>query len=172
MIKSGRGWVVQFRLMHVRILRTSSRNLSREISHLYYFATSSIACQKEELFDVRLLDEFMQLYVVGFYNCCRFVGGRASQLVSAYYPSSVFVEDGPPALTEYSMAKMAGELLCASLNRSDARIHVIVSRLPRLLTDQTATVPPTTSNDPLQVMLPIVRKVQASQAKGVQCQTA
>ena len=147
-------------------------NLNCNVSHLYYFATTPIARQKECIFDARLLAEFMQLYVIGFHDCCRFVAGRGSQVVTAYYPSSIFVEGGTPAMTEYSMAKMAGELLCARLNQSDARIHVIVSRLPRLMTDQTATVPPVVSDDPLRVMLPIVRKVQASRAKIVQCQTA
>jgi hypothetical protein len=137
-------------------------NLTSEIGHLYYFATAPIARQKEGIFDARLLEEFMQLYVTGFYDCCRFVGRHASQTVTAYYPSSIFVEGSAPAMTEYSMAKLAGELLCASLNRSDSRIHVIVSRLPRLMTDQTATVPPVASSDPLPVMLPIIRTVQAS----------
>jgi hypothetical protein len=37
---------------------------------------------------------------------------------------------------------------------------VVVSRLPPLLTDQTATLVPVKTADPLEVMLPIVRSVQ------------
>jgi len=57
-------------------------------------------------------------------------------------------------MTEYRMAKIAGEMLCTSMNR--AGVHIIVSRLPRLLTDQTATVPVETEN--------LVCNVQSSQS--------
>ena len=55
-----------------------------------------------------------------------------------------------------------GELLCFNMNRAGGRVHMIVSRLPPLLTDQTATVLPTERADPLTVMIPVIRKVQAS----------
>jgi hypothetical protein len=45
-------------------------------------------------------------------------------------------------MTEYSMAKSVGETLRADLSRSEYGIRVLVSRLSRLLTDQTATVNP------------------------------
>jgi hypothetical protein len=64
-------------------------------------------------------------------------------------------------MTEYGMAKAAGELLCAGINRTHPRIRVLVERLPRLLTDQTATVPPVASADALEVMLPTIRRVQS-----------
>jgi phosphoenolpyruvate-protein kinase (PTS system EI component) len=46
--------------------------------------------------------------------------------------------------------------------RAGGRVHVIVSRLPRLLTDQTATVLPAAAADPLKIMLPVVRNVQSA----------
>jgi hypothetical protein len=64
-------------------------------------------------------------------------------------------------MTEYGMAKAAGELLCASINRTHPRIRVLVDRLPRLLTDQTAVVPPVASADALEVMLPTIRRAQS-----------
>jgi len=69
-------------------------------------------------------------------------------------------------MAEYSMAKMAGEILCSYINRAHGRIHVIMDRLPRLLTDQTATLPPVKNADPLEIMLPIIRKVQSAQASA------
>ena len=65
---------------------------------------------------------------------------------------------------EYSMAKMAGEMLCANMNRAGGRVRIIVSRLPRLLTDQTATVLPLERGDPLKIMLPVIRRVQLPQS--------
>lgn len=130
------------------------------ITHFYYFATPRIFREKEGLFVSNLFDEFIQVYVKGFYDCCRFLADHGKQPLIAYYPSSIFVEEHQLAFTEYSMAKIAGEMLCADMNRSKCGIHVVVSRLPRLLTDQTATLAPTASADPLEVMLPIIRSVQ------------
>ena len=137
------------------------KTLIADVSHLYYFATPPITRQKEGLFVSSLFDEFIQVYVKGFYDCCRFLDEHGSRALTAFYPSSVFVENNPLPMAEYSMAKMAGEILCDNMNRSAGRVHVIVGRLPRLRTDQTATVPPVESGEPLGVMLPIIRKVQS-----------
>jgi NADP-dependent 3-hydroxy acid dehydrogenase YdfG len=133
---------------------------AEHVSHLYYFASTPIARQKEGVFVPSLFDEFVQVYVKGFHDCCRFLGEHASRAVTAFYPSTVFVEKVQPGMVEYSMAKMAGEILCEGMNRSGGRVRVMVERLPRLLTDQTATVPPVEAGDPLAVMLPVIRKLQ------------
>jgi hypothetical protein len=59
------------------------------------------------------------------------------------------------------MAKAAGEVLCADMNLSLAPMHVTVRRLPRLPTDQTASVVPVEAALPVDVMLPIIREVQS-----------
>jgi hypothetical protein len=139
--------------------------LGTEITHLYYFATSAIARQKDGPFVMGLFDEFIRMYVRGFYDCCRYLSQNSSGVITAFYPSSVFVESQPPEMIEYSMAKMAGESLCRNINQVDGRIRIIVRRLPRLRTDQTATVLPVETQDPLAVMLPIVRDVQANASR-------
>jgi hypothetical protein len=136
--------------------------ISDHISHLYYFATGNIARQKDGLFVAGLFAEFVKIYVTGFYDCCSYLSARGPETLTAFYPSSVFVEKTPPAMVEYSMAKIAGEILCANINSANDRVRTIVSRLPRLLTDQTATVLPMERSDPLEVLLPVVRKVQSS----------
>jgi hypothetical protein len=140
-------------------------SLNSDVTHLYYFATPQITRQKKHFFVASLLDEFIQVYVKAFYDCCRFFEERELSL-TAYYPSTVFVERQLPGLAEYSMAKMTGEILCSYMNNSNGRIHVIVDRLPRLLTDQTATLPPLKSADPLEIMLPVVRRVQSAPASA------
>ena len=104
------------------------------------------------------------MYVKGFYDCCSYFDEHGSGAFTGFYPSSVFVESNPPDMTEYCMAKAAGEMLCANMNRAGGRVHIIVSRLPRLLTDQTATLIPVETEDPLKVMLPVVRNVQSSRS--------
>jgi acyl dehydratase/NAD(P)-dependent dehydrogenase (short-subunit alcohol dehydrogenase family) len=141
---------------------TQLKRLSADVTHLYYFATSNIAVQREGPFVLSLFDEFIQMYVKGFYDCCSYFGEHRLGPLTAFYPSSVFVENNPSDMTEYSMAKMAGEMLCANMNRAGGRVRIIVSRLPRLLTDQTATVLPVAAGDPLKIMLPVVRNVQSA----------
>ena len=143
---------------------TQLKRLSANVTHLYYFATGNIAGQKERPFTMSLFDEFIQMYVKGFYDCCSYFGEHGLGALTAFYPSSVFVESNPSDMIEYSMAKMAGEMLCANMNRVGGRVHIIVARLPRLLTDQTATVLPVEKGDPLKVMLPVVRNVQSSRS--------
>jgi hypothetical protein len=140
-------------------------SLNSDVSHLYYFATPQITRQKKGFFVASLLDEFIQVYVKAFYDCCRFFDERGLPL-TAYYPSTVFVESKPAGMAEYSMAKMTGEILCSYMNRTNGSVHVIVDRLPRLLTDQTATLPPFKSADPLEIMLPVIRRVQSAPASA------
>ena len=60
------------------------------------------------------------------------------------------------------MAKAAGEILCADMSRFAAGAHVVVARLPRVLTDQTATVMPVESSDAVEVMLPLIRQMHGT----------
>ena len=75
----------------------------------------------------------------------------------AFYPSSVAVEAPPRGMIEYAKAKETGEELCAELQAEIPSLHITISRLPRMLTDLTATVQPVETADPLEIMLPIIR---------------
>jgi hypothetical protein len=63
-------------------------------------------------------------------------------------------------MTEYAMAKAAGELLCADMNRFMSGIHVDFARLPSLATDQNPSMTPLEVEPTFDVMPPIVRRVQ------------
>jgi NAD(P)-dependent dehydrogenase (short-subunit alcohol dehydrogenase family) len=140
------------------------RQLQTSVTHLYYFATGTIARQKSNLFEVSLFDEFVQMYVKGFYDICVYLSECGSRPIAAFYPSSVFVESRPSHIVEYSMAKMVGEMLCSDINRAWSRVHITVTRLPPLMTDQTATLLPRERGDPLNVMLPVIRDVQTARS--------
>ena len=141
--------------------------LETEVGHLYYFATTSIFRQKDGFFVSSLLDEFIEVYVKGFYDCCRVLSKNGSRALIAYYPSTVAIDNNPLSIIEYTMAKMAGEILCANMNRANTRTRVVVSRLPRLMTDQTATVAPATTAEPLDALLPVIRQVQSLGSAGL-----
>jgi hypothetical protein len=64
-------------------------------------------------------------------------------------------------MIEYTMAKAAGETLCSEMNLAWAPLHVIFGRLPRLPTDQTASVMETKFPSPVASLLPFVREAQS-----------
>jgi NAD(P)-dependent dehydrogenase (short-subunit alcohol dehydrogenase family) len=135
-------------------------SLTDTVNQLYYFATPVIFQQKSEVFSAELFQTFGRVYIDGFYDVCRFARTRSrASALSVFYPSSIAVEKRPAGLTEYSMAKMAGELLCADLMEHVPGLRVLVRRLPRVLTDQTNTVAQVENADPLTVLLPVIRAV-------------
>ena len=141
----------------------AAAQLERLPSHpteLYYFATSQIFRRKLTLFDADLLRDFMAIYVSGFYDLCAALAARSAGRLSAFYPSSTAVEQRPRDMTEYAMAKSAGEALAADMTRFMPRVRVTVTRLPRLPSDQTTTVAPAEAGSAVEVLLPIVRAVQ------------
>jgi NAD(P)-dependent dehydrogenase (short-subunit alcohol dehydrogenase family) len=131
-------------------------------SHLYYFATGPIALRRTRLFSADVLAEFTRFYATAFFETCEtLVAGRSGAGLRAFYPSSVAVEVAPKGWTEYAMAKAAGEVLCREMNLHLPGVHVVMRRLPRILTDQTATVRRAEAAPVLEVILPIVAELQA-----------
>ncbi len=136
--------------------------LSYAPTHAYYFATPSIFRPQAEIFRKQRLDEFLAIYVHGFWELARALR-QLNPKIALYYPSSVSVAERPEGMTEYTMAKAAGEVLCADINTSMAPMRVIVTRLPRLETDQTATVTATESASPIETVLPILRAMHGTE---------
>jgi hypothetical protein len=134
--------------------------LSEVPTHMYYFATPPIFRTQSSLFDSARFKEFLAVYIDGFWELALELRARQPRL-SLYYPSSVSVEERPMGMTEYTMAKAAGEALCADMNVSFAPMHVTQSRLPRLPTDQTASIAVVETADPVETLLPIIREVQS-----------
>lgn len=139
-------------------------------THLFYFATNPIFRPRGKLVSQSVLDDFMTFYVRGFYDLClRLIAEDKADLLArrrlvAYYPSSVAVEERPAGMTEYSMAKAAGEQMCRDMNRYLPRIQILVTRLPRLRTDQTASIMPERELDPIGVLLTIIRRMRGMAA--------
>jgi hypothetical protein len=131
-------------------------------THAYYFATPAIFRSQSKMFIPERLKEFLAIYVDGFWKLAQALRARQPRL-SIFYPSSVSVTERPRGMTEYTMAKAAGEVLCADMNVSLAPLHVTVSRLPRLPTDQTTSLAAVETAHPLETMLPIIREVQSWQ---------
>jgi MaoC like domain/short chain dehydrogenase len=128
-------------------------------THLYYFATPTISRRKSGLFARKRFEEFNDFYVHGFLQLVEAGLHLRPEGIAAFYPSSVFVQDRQADMTEYAMSKAAGEILCADMSKYWHGVRVITQRLPRLPTDQTASLIAVKTASPLSIMLPIIRKM-------------
>lgn len=127
-------------------------------THLYYFATPHITRQATTLFSPATFAEFSRIYIERFYDLCRLALDARSDLpLSVFYPSTVAIDDRPKGMAEYAMSKAAGEQLCQELARATPSLSITAPRLPRTLTDQTASPLPVRAQDPVDVMLPLLR---------------
>jgi acyl dehydratase/NAD(P)-dependent dehydrogenase (short-subunit alcohol dehydrogenase family) len=135
------------------------RNLP-SVDCAYYFATPKIFQRKSALYEPDKLRGFLKFYADGFHDLCTALVRDGSGKLAVFYPSTVAIEQGNSATAEYAMAKMAGEILAKYLNEFTTGIDVLCRRLPRILTDQTATVGVASADNALDVMLPIVYEVQ------------
>jgi NAD(P)-dependent dehydrogenase (short-subunit alcohol dehydrogenase family) len=132
-------------------------------THLFYFATNPIFKPKGALVSTASLAAFTTFYLHGFYNLCvqliksRGASGAGSQDLIAFYPSSTAIDERPLGMTEYAMVKAAGEQMCRDMNQHLPGLHIVTKRLPRIRTDQTATVIPERDVDPVTVLLPVLR---------------
>ena len=77
-----------------------------------------------------------------------------------FYPSSVMVTEGMDKMEEYIMAKRLAEEMCSFYNQNSKKLEIIVERLPRTKTDQTNSIIPLPAGDALEVMLPLVRRME------------
>jgi len=129
---------------------------------LYYCASPRIFRRRLEAFQKGDLDDFLRVYVDGFYETIRaLLSIRSGAPLSVFYPSSIALDDQTPDLLEYRMAKSAGEQLCAALASRYKTLKILTCRLPRIETRQTSTFIKVHAEKPEQVMAPIVRQLQA-----------
>lgn len=124
-------------------------------THLYYFATPFISGSKGK-FSGRLFNNFCDYYVSGFFNTVKLLREVAPELKKVFYPSSIFVEELPFLFAEYTMAKSAGEALCLFLEKNND-VAIYKPRLPRMNTDQTASITPEAKENPAPIILKHLR---------------
>jgi len=159
---------------HCRIVHMDLRDASPGASDIdpstldavYFFATPRIYARRRETFDRAAFAEFSGFYLQRLHEvCCWLDRTEREHRVTVYLPSTVFVSDRPKGMTEYAMAKAAAEVLADDLNRSLHHVTVVHSRLPRLATDQTASILEMSAESNFDAMLAVVRQV-ASHAPG------
>ena len=127
---------------------------------VFYFATPRIFRKKATIFDAALLGEFLTIYVDKLNALCVALRSLESKTpIRVFHPSTVFLNERPKGMTEYAMAKAAAEILVQDLNASSCTVQLDSQRLPRLATDQTATVFTDNAQQNEDTMLPIIRRL-------------
>lgn len=127
---------------------------------LAYFASPAIFRATRGAFAAPLFEEFCRFYVTALWETVQALGGRASKLESLLYPSSVALDDIPPDMGEYSAAKAAGEAVCGYLGKMIPGLTVHHPRLPRVATDQTASLRADDAADPVPTVLEALRALR------------
>jgi acyl dehydratase len=115
-----------------------SRLRDWEPTTLCYFATPYIEPGLKGRFSSERFAGFCEYYVRGFHDAFQAV--RSVKLRSILYPSSSLLDDNPSIFAEYIAAKSAGEALCRVLEKTNPGVRICAPRLPRLATDQTASI--------------------------------
>tara|TARA_B100000780_G_C21118411_1_gene452769 strand:- start:537 stop:1940 length:1404 start_codon:yes stop_codon:yes gene_type:complete len=128
-----------------------------EFNQVYYFPTPKIFGKRNFEYDKKLYDSYYEIYVSSFKRLVNYFN-KLSTKVSIFYPSSDVINNSIPELSEYTDAKIEGEKLCKELNKLN-NISILVSRIPRTRTDQTMSLFKAKSENPEDVMLPIIREM-------------
>ena len=134
--------------------------LRRMPSHLYYFATPPIFSAVRGSFSLELFKSFCDYYVGGFMNVIDVLDRLGSGPRNIFYPSTVAIDQMPMGMGEYCAAKAAGEELCRFLEKNRPATKIHSPRLPRLGTDQTASLMSIQNPDTVEVLLPEIRKMK------------
>lgn len=129
-------------------------------THVYYFATPRILIRRSTMFERDAFSRFTSMYVLSLFEtweaCRRIAGGR----LRLFYPSTVALDGCVRDMVEYSAAKAAGEALCAYIARFGGETAVLVKRLPRIETDQTASLFATPGEDAIMWAVQIARTLR------------
>lgn len=128
------------------------------IDAVYFFSTPRIYSKRSALFERRAFDEFVDFYLQRFHELCLWLDS-AERPIRVYLPSTVFITERPKGMTEYAMAKAAAEVLADDLNRSLNNVRIVHTRLPRLATDQTASILKVEVASNVDAMLAVVRRM-------------
>lgn len=139
----GRASVARYSVGDTEI-RTLCSERTRPLAILY-FATPRIARRRAQLFEPARLREFLEVYAEEPARLAlalehASLQHRSPAPVRFFFPSSTYIDELPSGMVEYAMAKAAAEVMAQDLNKRLRYVQVKTTRLPKLLTDQTAGI--------------------------------
>lgn len=131
-------------------------------THLYYFATPQITIERATAFSPGKFAVFCACHVEGFARTLLAVLARGGEMLTVFYPSTIFLDEPAPGVAEYCAAKAAGEALGRQLAQRFPALRFYAPRLPRMTTDQTAGLVAVPAADPLATLLAALRALDAA----------
>jgi len=129
-------------------------------THVYYFASPHVGslCRREG-FSAAAFRRLCDFYVEGFAALVEALAPSRERPLSLFYPSSAAVAAPGRGAAEYAAAKAAGEALCTAIGKRPGVTRLHAPRLPRMKTDQTASIGPQRYANSLEVMLREIRRL-------------
>lgn len=123
---------------------------------LLYFASPHIFRRRTQRYSRPWLNEFLDVYVDAFVDTVSGLCKLTQARIGVLYPSTEALDKPVDQIIEYAAAKAAGEAVCRTLAASNRQLAIVTPRLPRMLTDQTNSIIRVASEDPLEVMQPLL----------------
>ena len=127
-------------------------------TQMYYWATPKINITNSAIFREELFEKYSNIYLYGFFNLINSLQSHENDILNIFYPSTTLIDEPMAGVVEYAAAKSAGESCCHTIEVVHKHINCTVCRLPKIRTDQTATLFGNDGADPLTEMIAIVRK--------------
>jgi acyl dehydratase/NADP-dependent 3-hydroxy acid dehydrogenase YdfG len=134
-------------------------------THVYYFATPFIRIDKTASFSSTDYELFARYYVIGLHATARAICALGANGTTLWAPSTTFLDKYEGGSASYCASKAAMEELGRHLPRM-LPVRVLMPRLPRTMTDQTATLIPMSSADPLRLAVEHLRMAQRDAAQA------
>ena len=107
---------------------------------IFFFSTPTIEIQPSRSFDSALSEKFNNHYVSGFAHLVETLVDKRDHQLDVVVPSTVYIENPIPGSAEYVASKTAAEAVALNLQGKHAPLRAHIWRLPKVLTDQTASL--------------------------------
>ncbi len=124
---------------------------------VFYFASPKIDLGRSGSFDPALFMTNARSFVTSPCALAQMIAPLCRDGALHFYPSTAFLDAPMLEGAEYRAAKAAGEISWQSLGQVFETQRFVAPRLPRLRTDQTASLRPEMAAEPLPVMLAALR---------------
>jgi NAD(P)-dependent dehydrogenase (short-subunit alcohol dehydrogenase family) len=131
-----------------------------DISMLVYCAIPPVLPGKPDTFDHDEFRRHVAVSVEGAYDLVSELVPKMRAGGACIFPSSVYLERPDAGFVEYRAAKAAGEAMWQSLAAAYPTLRFVSPRLPRMRTDQTASIRPMDVADTAEVILSLLRDVR------------
>lgn len=126
--------IVKFNIYKSEKLKLYSKN----INQCYYYATPKIFSKQNNNFNKNLLNKFLFFYVKIFKKIIKELN-LISNDCKFFLPSTVAITSIKDEMLEYAIAKLEAEIMISNFSKK-IKDKILISRLPRVLTDQTNTI--------------------------------